>query len=58
MYSSPLSPKISNVFIHVSELKRSSKWYYRLIHVPFHIEKVKSPAPNLLLYYYQSNKNP
>ncbi|KMY44770.1 hypothetical protein AC622_11495 [Bacillus sp. FJAT-27916] len=47
MHSSPLSSKINNVFIHVSDLKKSSEWYCRLIGAPFHIEEVKSPVYNI-----------
>lgn len=45
--NSPLYNKVNNVFIHVSNLKKSAEWYYNLLGIPFDAEKVESPVHNI-----------
>ncbi|MBD8070735.1 VOC family protein [Bacillus sp. PS06] len=44
---SPLASKINNVFIHVSDLRKSAEWYSDLLGIPFHHDKVSSPVYNI-----------
>ncbi|WP_079508925.1 VOC family protein [Mesobacillus jeotgali] len=44
---SPLFNRVNNVFIHVSNLKKSTEWYYALLGIPFDNEKVESPVHNI-----------
>ncbi|MDW0116176.1 VOC family protein [Sporosarcina thermotolerans] len=45
--SSPLACKVNNVFIHVSNLEKSSEWYSELLGLPFKKDKVQSPVYNI-----------
>lgn len=45
--SSPITCKVNNVFIHVSDLKKSAEWYSDLLGVPFNKDAVASPVYNL-----------
>ncbi|WHY69577.1 VOC family protein [Neobacillus sp. SuZ13] len=44
---SPIACKVNNVFIHVSNLKESAKWYSNLLGIPFNKSNVKSPVYNI-----------
>jgi len=44
---SPISCKINNVFIHVSNLKKSVEWYSNLLGISFDENEVKSPVYNI-----------
>jgi len=44
---SPISCKVNNVFIHVSNLEKSVKWYSHLLGVPFNKDNVVSPVYNI-----------
>ncbi|WP_210366617.1 VOC family protein [Bacillus sp. REN3] len=44
---SPLASKVNNVFVHVSDLKKSSEWYCRLLGLPFDPNDVESPVFNI-----------
>ncbi|SEJ51407.1 hypothetical protein SAMN04488127_2054 [Bhargavaea ginsengi] len=44
---SPIAGKVNNVFIHVSDLKKSAAWYSRLLGLPFDERDVKSPVYNI-----------
>jgi predicted enzyme related to lactoylglutathione lyase len=39
--------KVNNVFVHVSDLKKSAEWYYALLGFPYDQEKVESPVHNI-----------
>lgn len=39
--------KVNNVFVHVSNLKEASEWYYDLLGIPFDPDKVESPVHNI-----------
>ncbi|MDM5336478.1 VOC family protein [Fictibacillus enclensis] len=43
---SPVSCKVNNVFIHVTDLKKAAEWYSRLLGLPTP-EHVESPVYNL-----------
>lgn len=45
--SSPIAPKINNVFIHVSDLEKSAEWYSDLLGLPFSKDHVESPVYNI-----------
>jgi len=45
--SSPISCKVNNVFIHVSDLKKSAEWYSNLLGLPFDPSVVESPVYNI-----------
>ncbi|SIT75610.1 VOC family protein [Edaphobacillus lindanitolerans] len=45
--SSPIACKINNVFIHVSNLKQSARWYSDLLGIPFPEEAIESPVYNI-----------
>lgn len=45
--ASPISKKVNNVFIHVSNLKKSAQWYSRLMGLPFTPEDAVSPVYNI-----------
>lgn len=44
---SPITCKVNNVFIHVSDLERSAEWYSKLLGIPFIKENVSSPVYNI-----------
>ncbi|WP_243458132.1 VOC family protein [Sporosarcina sp. Te-1] len=44
---SPIACKINNVFIHVSDLKTSVKWYADLLGLSIDESTVKSPVHNI-----------
>lgn len=44
---SPIACKVNNVFIHVSDLKKSAEWYCDLLGLPFHKDLVDSPVYNV-----------
>lgn len=44
---SPIAGKVNNVFIHVSDLKKSAAWYSRLLGLPFDERDVESPVYNV-----------
>ncbi|MDN4525006.1 VOC family protein [Fictibacillus fluitans] len=43
---SPVSCKVNNVFIHVTDLKRAAEWYSKLLGLPAP-KQVESPVYNL-----------
>ncbi|RDU38325.1 VOC family protein [Neobacillus piezotolerans] len=45
--ASPIACKINNVFIHVSDLKKSAAWYSNLLGLPINLEEVQSPVYNI-----------
>ncbi|MEH7884947.1 VOC family protein [Bacillus sp. JJ1609] len=45
--SSPISCKVNNVFIQVSDLKKSAEWYGNLLGLPFDSDQVESPVYNI-----------
>lgn len=45
--SSPVESKVNNVFIHVSDLKTSAKWYCDLLGLPLDENEVNSPVFNI-----------
>lgn len=45
--SSPIYCKVNNVFIHVSNLEKSSEWYSDLLGLPFNKDNVESPVYNI-----------
>ncbi|WP_316568271.1 VOC family protein [Neobacillus sp. YIM B06451] len=45
--ASPIACKINNVFIHVSDLKKSAAWYCRLLGLPVNLEEIESPVYNI-----------
>lgn len=45
--SSPVARKVNNVFIHVSNLKESAKWYCDLLGIPLVTDEVQSPVHNI-----------
>lgn len=45
--SSPVQRKVNNVFIHVSNLKESAKWYCDLLGIPLNTDEVQSPVHNI-----------
>ncbi|WP_404354971.1 VOC family protein [Cytobacillus firmus] len=45
--ASPIAGKVNNVFIHVSDLKKSAEWYSSLLGLPFIMEDVESPVYNI-----------
>lgn len=45
--ASPIASKVNNVFIHVSDLKKSVEWYCDLLGLPFNAEQVESPVHNI-----------
>lgn len=45
--ASPIAGKVNNVFIHVSDLKKSAEWYSSLLGLPFNMEDVESPVYNI-----------
>lgn len=45
--SSPIACKVNNVFIHVSNLEKSAKWYSDLLALPFNKADVSSPVYNI-----------
>lgn len=47
LISSPIACKVNNVFIHVSDLKRSVEWYSDLLGLPFDTDLVESPVYNI-----------
>lgn len=47
--SSPIACKVNNVFIHVSNLEKSAKWYSDLLAIPFNKDDVASPVYNIPL---------
>jgi predicted enzyme related to lactoylglutathione lyase len=44
---SPITCKVNNVFIHVSNLEKSAEWYSELLGLPFNKEDVLSPVYNI-----------
>ena len=44
---SPISCMVNNVFIHVSDLKKSVEWYSNLLGLSFDEDEVKSPVYNI-----------
>lgn len=45
--SSPITCKVNNVFIHVSNLRKSAEWYSNLLGIPFDKNAVESPVYNI-----------
>lgn len=45
--TSPIESKINNVFIHVSNLKKSAEWYSNLLGLPINLDEVNSPVYNI-----------
>jgi catechol 2,3-dioxygenase-like lactoylglutathione lyase family enzyme len=45
--ASPIACKVNNVFIHVSDLKKSVEWYCNLLGIPFNGDQVESPVHNI-----------
>ncbi|MER2059607.1 MAG: VOC family protein [Niallia sp.] len=48
---SPIACKVNNVFIHVTNLEKSAKWYSDLLGLPFNEGNVESPVYNIPLTY-------
>jgi predicted enzyme related to lactoylglutathione lyase len=44
---SPIQSQINNVFVHVSDLKKSVGWYGKLLGVDMDLSKVQSPVHNI-----------
>nr|WP_144928717.1 VOC family protein [Paenibacillus bovis] len=44
---SPITCKVNTVFIHVSDLKKSAKWYSDLLGLSINMDEVKSPVYNI-----------
>ncbi|NRG47597.1 VOC family protein [Bacillus sp. CRN 9] len=45
--SSPIESKVNNVFIHVSDLKKSAEWYSSLIGLTINLDEITSPVFNI-----------
>jgi len=45
--ASPIACKVNNVFIHVSDLKRSVKWYANLLGLSIDEATIESPVHNI-----------
>ncbi|EWG11227.1 VOC family protein [Cytobacillus firmus] len=45
--ASPIAGKVNNVFIHVSDLKKSAEWYSSLLGLPINMDDVESPVYNI-----------
>jgi predicted enzyme related to lactoylglutathione lyase len=45
--SVPIKTNVNNVFIQVSNLKKSAEWYCRLLGLEIDLEKVESPVFNV-----------
>ncbi|MFG6496439.1 VOC family protein [Fictibacillus sp. UD] len=43
----PIQSHINNVFVHVSDLKKSVEWYAKLLGVTIDASEVKSPVHNI-----------
>ncbi|RSD29109.1 VOC family protein [Mesobacillus subterraneus] len=47
MKTTPITNKVNNVFIHVSDLKKSVQWYCDLLGIPFNADEIESPVYNI-----------
>lgn len=43
----PIQSHINNVFVHVSDLKKSVEWYAKLLGITVELDKVESPVHNI-----------
>ncbi|GIO27979.1 VOC family protein [Ornithinibacillus bavariensis] len=50
--NSPIRNKMNTVFVHVSDLERSVKWYSRLLNQEIDLTKVSRPVHNLQMNQY------
>lgn len=44
---SPIESKVNNVFIHVSDLKKSVQWYCNLLGIVVNEQEIASPVHNI-----------
>ncbi|MGG4168939.1 VOC family protein [Rossellomorea vietnamensis] len=49
---SPISNQINTVFIHVSNLKESVRWYSELLGQAYDLEQVEDPVYNLAINHF------
>lgn len=45
--TSPIKNQMNGVFVHVSNLKESAKWYCELLGIEIDFEKIQSPVFNI-----------
>lgn len=50
--NSPIKNKMNTIFVHVSNLEDSVKWYSRLLNQDVDLSKVSNPVHNLLMDQY------
>lgn len=50
--NSPIRNKINTIFVHVSNLERSVKWYSRLLNQEVDLTKVLNPVHNIFMNQY------
>ncbi|MCM3719058.1 VOC family protein [Fictibacillus phosphorivorans] len=43
----PIQSHINNVFVHVSDLKKSAEWYAKLLGITVELDQVESPVYNI-----------
>ncbi|WP_083954085.1 VOC family protein [Virgibacillus siamensis] len=48
----PIKNKMNTVFVHVSDLKNSVRWYSRLLNEQVDLSEVKEPVHNMTLNQY------
>ncbi|MBN8193276.1 VOC family protein [Bacillus sp. NTK074B] len=49
---SPIVNQINTVFVHVSNLKESVRWYSELLGQPYDLEEVQDPVYNLAINHF------
>lgn len=49
---SPILNQINTVFVHVSNLKESVRWYSELLGQPYDLEQVEGPVYNLPINHF------
>ncbi|OZU87150.1 glyoxalase/bleomycin resistance/dioxygenase family protein [Virgibacillus indicus] len=50
--NSPIQNKINTIFVHVSDLPRSVKWYSELLGQDYDLDEVKKPVYNLKIDHH------
>lgn len=50
--NSPIQNKINTIFVHVSDLPRSVKWYSELLGQDYDLNEVKKPVYNLKIDHH------